>query len=156
MKKTMLFGAAAMTLFAMTACSGKCDKAEACGKGADAVYTGVIPAADCLGVRYTLALDYDDDANKGDYDLVETYLEADTTVATGIRDLKTFRSEGDFTVNKKGDVTYLKLVKDAKDSQSGSTESPIYFVVDGDSSITMTGSDLVVTATPGMNYTLKK
>lgn len=120
----------------------------------DEVYTGVIPAADCDGIRYTLTLDYDDDAKDGDYKLVETYIQADSTSAIGYSDVKTFASEGDFTVNKKGDKTYLKLVKDQKDSQAGSAETPIYFVIDSDSTITMTNADLEIPATPG--YTLKK
>lgn len=142
-------------MMSLAACQGNCSKNGACNKAdMDEVYTGVIPAADCDGIRYTLTLDYDDDAKDGDYKLVETYIQADSTSAIGYSDVKTFASEGDFTVNKKGDKTYLKLVKDQKDSQAGSAETPIYFVIDSDSTITMTNADLEIPATPG--YTLKK
>ena len=129
---------------------GKCD-----GKCDDKVYTGVLPAADADGVRYTLKLDYDDNGMKGDYDLVETYLKADTVSALGYKDLRSFISEGDFKVEKQGDKTYLQLVKDQKDSSIGSAETPMYFLVDSDSTLTMTNAQLEVSATPGMNYTLK-
>lgn len=157
MKKSILFVAAGMALMSMAACSGNCSKDEACKKSdVKEVYTGVLPAADCDGVRYTLTLDYDDDSRDGDYNLVETYLQADTTEMTGYKDVKTFASEGDFTVEKKGDKTYIKLVKDQKDSQAGSADTPMYFVVDSNSAITMTNANLEVSETPGMNYTLRK
>lgn len=157
MKKTILFAAAGMALLTFAACSGNCTKDGSCHKSdIDEVYTGVLPAADTDGVRYTLTLDYDDDANDGDYKLVETYMQADTTAVTGYSDVKTFTSEGDFKVIKKGDKTYIKLIKDQKDSQAGSVDTPIYFVVDSDSTITMTNDQFEVSTTPGMNYTLKK
>ncbi|MDE7153645.1 MAG: copper resistance protein NlpE [Muribaculaceae bacterium] len=161
MKKTILFSAAGLALLSLAACSGNCQKGGCQKDGLcvksdiDQVYTGILPAADCDGVRYTLTLDYDDDGNDGDYKLIETYLKADTAVVTGYSDIKSFVSEGDFRVERKGDKTYLKLVKDRDDSQIGSVDTPIYFVVDTDSTITMTDSNLQV-ATSGLNYTLKK
>lgn len=158
MKKTLLMGAAALAMISMAACTGNkttCDSAT-CAKGdIDAVYTGVLPAADADGVRYTLKLDYDDNGTKGDYDLIETYILGDTISATGYKDGKTFTSEGDFTVTKQDGKTVIKLVKDQKDSAAGSIDTPIYFIVDSDSTITMTNQDLDVSTTPGMNYTLK-
>ncbi len=158
MKKSILLATAAFAVLAMSACSGeKSCKGEACAKdgGKDVVYTGVMPAADCDGVRYTLHLDYDDEMTDGDYKLVETYIQADTLSATGYKDLKTFASEGDFTVNKQDGKTYLKLEKDAKDSSALSIDTPLYFVIDSDSTITMTNSSLETSSLPGMNYTLK-
>lgn len=163
----MIFGAATMAMLMLAACSnngaqgGKCDgKCGDCKKG-DQVYTGVLPAADAEGVRYTLKLDYDDDHNytDGDYDLVEVYLANDSTSATGYSDTARFKSEGDFTViNGTGDNSskkYLKLVQDAKDSAPGSNAGPIYFLVASDSTLVMVNADLEESTTPGMNYTLK-
>lgn len=158
MRKTILMAGAALLMLTMGACSNDKNCGDkACGHhdDMDKVYTGVIPAADCDGVRYTLHLDYDDHDNDGDYKLVETYLQADTVSALGYKDLRTFASEGDFTVEKQGEKTYLKLVKDVKDSSAGSIETPLYFLVDSDSTLTLTNQALEVPTTPGMNYTLK-
>lgn len=150
-------GAAAMAMLSLAACSnnGSCNGSTCKDNDKDMVYTGVMPAADCDGVRYTLTLDYDDDAKDGDYKLVETYIQADTTSMIGYKDLNSFASEGDFTVNKQGDKTYLKLVKDQKDSSANSVDGPLYFIVDSDSTITMANAELETSTTPGMNYTLK-
>lgn len=153
----MVLAAAALAMLSMVSCSGnKSCKGETCASKCDKdmVYTGVMPAADCDGIRYTLTLDYDDDGRDGDYHLTETYLQADTLSATGYKDLVTYASEGDFTVNKQGDKTYLKFVKDKKDSSAEASDD-MYFIVDSDSTITMSNSDLEVSAMPGMNYTLK-
>lgn len=125
-------------------------------KNVDAVYTGVMPAADCVGVRYTLLLDYDKEDKDGDYTLVETYIQDDKDAPLGYKDVKSFFSEGDFTVEQKDAKKYLKLVKDADDSSKASVDTPLYFVVDSDSTITMANQDLEVSTTPGMNYTLVK
>ncbi len=73
----------------------------------------------------------------------------------GFKDGKSFKSEGDFTVMDKDGKKYLKLVKDAKDSAEGSAETPMYFLVESDSTIVMVNQNLEVSETPGMNYTLK-
>lgn len=160
MKKTTLIMAAALSMMTMGACTGNkagsCDKAK-CGDGdKKELYTGVLPAADADGVRYSLKLEYDDDHNytDGDYDLLETYLEQDSTSAVGFKDGKSFKSEGDFTVMDKDGKKYLKLVQDAKDSAQGSNAGPMYFLVESDSTIVMVNSDLQVSETPGLNYTL--
>ena len=121
------------------------------------LYTGILPAADADGVKYELRLDYDDDHNfnDGDYDLRETYLTADTTSASGYTDGKTIMSEGDFTVNKKDGLTYLKLVQDLKDSQPGSNAGPMYFLVESDSTLTLVNDQLQKAENPDMNYTLR-
>lgn len=162
MKKIVLMAGAALVALGMASCGGnktEGDKAcndKACEKGdVEAVFTGVLPAADCDGIRYTLTLEYDADDKDGDYKLIETYIQADTTETTGYKDLRSVASEGDFTVNKQGDKTYLKLVKDAKDSAPEASDN-LYFVVDSETAITLTNSDLEVSTTPGMNYTLKK
>lgn len=119
------------------------------------IYTGIMPAADADGIRYMLRLEFDGDHNftKGDYDLYETYLTSDTTSSGNAVDGKTFRSEGDFIVetgfpgNPNG--RYLKLVPDDKNGQS------LYFIVDSDSTITLTDSSLKP-AESTLNYTLTR
>ena len=101
-----------MSALALGACSGNncssynaCSGTRTCNLDKDKVYTGVLPATDADGIRYTLKLDYDDDKNfmEGGYDLLETYIVGDSVSATGYKDAGSFRSEGDFTVMK-GDV----------------------------------------------------
>lgn len=152
--KKALYMAATVALLGMSACSGASCDSKSCKADDDKLYTGVVPAADCDGVRYTLKLDYDDDHNytDGDYDLVQTYIASDSTSALGYKDIRTVKSEGDFTVVKTKDgKTGLKLVEEVRRGQQGET---MYFVVDSDSTITMTNSDFE-TAASGLNYTLK-
>ena len=161
MKKTTLFMAAALSMMTMAACSGnqKCsgDKKSCADGDKKELYTGVLPAADADGIRYALKLDYDDDNNymDGDYDLLETVVEQDTTSALGFKEGQSFKSEGDFTVIDKDGKKYLKLVQDVKDSAKGSNGGPLYFLVESDSTIVMVNSDLEVSTAPGLNYTLK-
>lgn len=156
MKKSLFMGAAALALFSLASCNSNC-KTDTCDKGKcddkDVVYTGVLPAADCDGVRYTLALDYDHHDNDGDYHLVETYLKADSVAALGYKDVATFASEGDFTVVKQDGKTYLKLVKDVKDSSAKAVAS-LNFLVDSDSTITLVNDQLQPSENPALNYTL--
>lgn len=165
MKKTLLTMAAGMALLAFGACSGNktCDNEKGCCKDGDRkeMYSGILPAADADGIRYSLELEFDDDDNyqKGDYDLVETYLKADSTANLGVADLKSFKSEGDFTVIKgegaDASKTYLKLVQDTKDSDQGSNSGPLYFYVENDSTLVLVGADLQPAAS-GLNYSLKR
>lgn len=161
MKKIILMAGVALATLGFSSCESKscsadCEAVTANEKNVDAVYTGVTPAADCDGIRYTLLLDYDKEDHDGDYTLVETYIQSDTTTTLGYKDIRSLVSEGDFTIEKKADKSYLKLVKDSKDSSAGSADSPMYFLIDSDKTITMTNSDLEVSNTPGMNYTLTK
>lgn len=165
MKKSFLMGGAALLMLAMASCAngengcnGKACGDKGCKGKADkeSVYMGLLPAADCAGVLYSLQLDYDQKDNDGDYDLIEIYVEEDSTSTLGYKEIRTFTSEGNFTVEKKADKTYLKLIKDVKDSQSGSADTPIYLLVDSDSTLTLTNEALEVSTTPGMNYTLDK
>ncbi|MDE6768742.1 MAG: copper resistance protein NlpE [Muribaculaceae bacterium] len=160
MRKTIYMMAAALSMFSMAACTGN-QKSNGDQKVADGdkkeIYTGILPAADTDGVRYSLELEYDDDHNytDGDYDLLETYLEADSTSVGGFKDGKSFKSEGDFTVMDKEGKKYLKLVQDKDDSQEGSNVGPMYFLVESDSTIVMVNEELQPAANPEMNYTLK-
>jgi len=149
--KTYLPFAAALLIFAGCSNCNKCDSGKDCtGKickdaGREITYTGVLPAADAEGIEYTLLLDYDDDGKGGDYKLTERYI----GVADG-----TFISEGDFTIHKDGTKNagkrYLKLVPD----HSGQTEV-IYFLVNDDSSLTLTNASLQPPAST-LNYTLTR
>lgn len=160
MKKIVLMAGAALAALGFASCDSKTCTADnsavtAQEKNVDAVYTGVLPAADADGVRYTLLLDYDNKDKDGDYTLVETYIKADTAATLGYVDVNSYVSEGDFTVEQKDGKSYLKLVKDAKDSSTGSADN-LFFVIDSDSAITLANQNLEVSTTPGMNYTLKK
>ncbi len=159
MKKTLYVAASALALLSLASCGNKSCNGNSCGDKGDRneIYTGVLPAADADGVRYVLQLDYDDDHNytDGDYDLVETYLKADSTATTGYRDDKSFKSEGDFTVTDNAGQKVYKLVPDVKDSQAGSTVTPLYFIADNDSTLTLVNSNLERSANPDLNYSLK-
>lgn len=155
MKKLVYFAAVAVSMISMASCSGnKCGDGK-CAERPDEVYSGILPAADADGISYTLKLDYDDDkGNKeGDYDLNETVLTADST---GFNHKATYLSEGDFTVMEKDGKKYIKLVKDAKESNA-SAASTLTFLVSSDSTLTMV-NDQTLEAAPdsvGLNYTLK-
>lgn len=155
MKKTLFTAAAAFALLSLGACSNQNCSKGSCGDAGDKeeVYTGVLPAADADGIRYTLDLDFDDDNNytDGDYDLVQTYLVSDTTATSGISDANSFKSKGDFTVAESNGKKYLKLVPDRKFTNA----EPLNFLVESDSTIVLVGADLQPSATPGLNYTLK-
>ena len=154
MKKTLLgIALAAAAMCAMTSCEGgRADHRRADGDRKD-VYTGVLPAADCAGIRYTLKLDYDDDHNytDGDYDLVETYLVADTLARLDYRDSVSYKSKGDFSVatDPRGGK-YLELVPDRRFRQADKR----YFLVSSDSTLTLTTRDLTLPES-GLDYTLK-
>ena len=153
MKKFFLLAVAAVALPGLASCSkGDC-KSNCDAPKDDMTYTGVVPAADGPGVRYTLTVDYDHDGLKGDYDLVETYLEADTTSVNGIKDNVSFKSEGDFTVTEKDGKKYLKLVKDAKDSNANASDALFFEVGADNATLTMVNSDLEAAVMPEL-YTL--
>ncbi len=158
MKKLFYLGAVALTMLTMSACSGKdCGdgKCSAADHDKDLTYTGILPAADGPGIRYTLKIDYDDDKKnmEGDYDLVETYLEADSTAVNGVKDNISYRSEGDFTVVEQSGKKYLKLVKDNKDSNPNATAN-LYFEVPTDSTLVMVNAELQPAVSSELNYTL--
>lgn len=159
MKKSIIFAAATVAMMSLAACNGKNCSDGKCDNKAfddDQMYTGVVPAADGPGVRYTLKLDYEDDKNNmaGDYDLVETYLEADSVAVNGVKDNVSYKSEGDFTVVDQNGKKYLKLVKDAKDSNPQAV-ADLYFEVSSDSTLTMVNAQFEPAANPDLNYTLK-
>lgn len=162
MKKTLLI----FTLIAAAISGFSCSKSDnrhtttSHGGGTapsgdkDVVYTGLLPAADAAGVRYTLTLDYDD-ASHGDYELIQTYLIPDRTHKIGYNDRNTFISEGNFFIETSpagNGKRYVKLVPDKKFASEPTT----YFIIDSDKTLTLVDSELKVSKTPGLNYTLRR
>ena len=161
MKKTVLFGLAAVAALGFTACDNAQKDAQV-NTGDDKVvlYSGVLPAADAQGTIYTLKLEFDDDNNytDGDYTMVENTLVADTLSATGVKEAATSYTKGDFKkLSKQVDgatVEYIQLTPDAKDALGTPSASSLYFIVNPDQSLTMVQADLQKSETPGLNYTL--
>ncbi len=165
MKKSIFLGLAAVAALGFASCnnSGSCpagDKAGAC-KGGDkeVLYSGILPAADAQGTVYTLKLEFDDDNNytDGDYVMIENTLQADSVDASGLKDVATSYTKGDFRKLSKevsGDtIQYIQLTPDAKDALGAASASSSYFIVNPDESLTMVGESLVKSDT-GLNYTL--
>lgn len=156
MRNTLLAAIAATLLLPAGSC---CRDNKSCVKAGDRdeTFTGVLPAADVAGIRYTLNLDYDDDHgnNKGEYDLVESYLIANATVVGGYRDSVSFKSKGDFRVEtgkgKQSGIRYLRLVPDRKYRNA----ETLYLIVSSDTTLTLTNDRLESFNTPGLNYTLR-
>lgn len=150
----------AVGALAITSCTGKTatDSTDAKTSAGDKqeIYSGVLPAADCEGIRYTLALDYSDDKNytDGDYDLTEVYLVSDSTATGATKDGQTVRTEGDFEVKTgtPADASQKYIVL-TPDKQYAATSTTMYFLVDSDKSITLVGPDLTKSDSP-LNYTL--
>lgn len=154
MNKLVYYAAAALSVVSMAACSGKKCGEGKCAERADEVYSGVLPAADADGISYTLKLEYDDDKDNkaGDYELNETVLGSDSV---GLNHKATYLSEGDFTTVEKDGKKYLKLVKDAKESNASASDSMI-FLVSSDSTLTMVNDSFEAAPdSAGLNYTLK-
>lgn len=173
MKIMTLAAAGALIALAATGCSDAKQKAadvadaatSAANSAVEAItpataptYTGILPAADCAGIRYSLTLDFaggDAAATTGTYTLDETYLDADPADPNAYKDGQTFKSEGDFTVEAATAATagkkYLKLVEKTADPTA--TPSTVYFLIDAPDAITLVGADLQPAASD-LNYTL--
>lgn len=148
----------ALAALALTACGTKKSDTAAASDTATPTadeyvyYEGVLPAADADGVRYSLTLDYDDDnPDKGDYKLTETYIKGDSAVSS-------FLTEGDFDV-KTGTPTdpsarYLVMVPEV---EAGETPGQsMYFIAETDSTLTLVSADLTKAVNPEMNYTITR
>lgn len=155
MKKTLKFVALGILALTMAGCAGNKNCSSNNGNDEDKIYTGVLPAADADGVRYTLKLDYDDDHNytDGDYSLVQTYLVNDSTYKIGNSDKVSFKSKGDFTVidgqGANAADKYIKLVPKAR------SEETLYFLVKSPDELVLVDSAFQQSETPGLNYTLR-
>lgn len=152
MKKSFIMLATAAVAMMAASCAGnkaKCDDAQCAAteeKTEEVVYTGMLPAADAAGVQYILKLDYSSDSEdlvKGEYDLYEVYMVADTEAEGALKNAVDVTTEGIFVGFEKDGKNYLKL----------EGVNPLYFVVDTDSTVTMVNADLEA-ATTGLNYTL--
>lgn len=129
-------------------CDSKCDKAD---DDVTLTYKGVLPAADAAGIEYLLTLEYDSEGNDGDYVLTQTVVgdESNQTVTNG--DFKVYTS-----TNNSVDQKYIKLTPEHNDRASevkGASNEVYYFLIDNDSTITLTTADLQPAAS-GLNYSL--
>lgn len=138
--------ASVLALAGMTACNGKqaATEADETTAAEKVAYTGIVPAADCDGIWYTLQL------NDGKYDLIETYFAVDTTANFGISEILSVKSEGDYSKVDNNGRSYLKFTPGVNDSAA----QTLNFLVDTDSTIVMVNADLETPATPDY-YTLK-
>lgn len=121
--------------------------------GGDLIYSGVLPAADTPGIATILLLDFDDHSDiEGDYTYTEKSLGNDGFTAT---------SEGDFhiitTKTDSTDLRYIRLTPDEDDNTVDGKKTPgivRYFLIDNDSTLTMTDSTLMRPAS-GLPYNLQ-
>lgn len=156
MKKFIYTLAAMATIFGAASCSSNTEKkaeaetaVETTAEPKTEVFSGVLPAADADGMRYTVTMDYKD-ADKGTFTMQQTALTADEGTATGYTDGASFDYKGDFTIDTKDDVKYIKLTGTM--GEEAQTED-FYFVIDNDSTITFTGNKPEKIDSP-LNYTL--
>ncbi len=164
MKKSVLMGLAAIASLGFAACnsSNASSNVAQSKKGGDkeVLYSGILPAADAQGTIYTLKLEFDDDHNytDGDYMMVENTVVSDTTVVSGLKEVATSYTKGDFRKESKQvngvTIDYIRLYPDAKDALGTASAGSTYFVINPDGSLTMTGADLQKAANTEMNYTL--
>ncbi|MBD5341535.1 MAG: copper resistance protein NlpE [Bacteroides sp.] len=162
MKKAILF-CLALAPLALASCNNCNNGSCASGsKGGDKeeLYAGILPAADAEGFVYTLRLDYDDDHNytDGDFAMTQMALDYDTVSAPALKAGITSYTEGDFrienkTVNGAG-VKVLTLVPDPKESLGTVDNSTVYFLVNGDNTLTLVGPDFTKATNDSLNYTL--
>ncbi|MDE6238885.1 MAG: copper resistance protein NlpE N-terminal domain-containing protein [Muribaculaceae bacterium] len=147
MKKLFLTATAAVALVSMVACSGKKtevaeDTTPATTTTEKAAYTGIIPAADCDGIWYTLQL------NDGKYDMIETYFALDTTANLGIDELLSVKSDGTYETVVNNGTNYLKLTPSVNDSSASD-----YYFLNGDSTLVLVNAEFELPSTPDY-YTL--
>lgn len=163
MKKNVILGLAAAAALGFTACDNSAATSGAAqSKGDDdkeVLYSGILPAADAQGTVYTLKLEFDSDHNftDGDFIMIENSLAADSVAASGLKEVATSYTEGDFTKESKqvngATVEYIRLTPDAKDSLGTPSGSSLYFILNADGSLTMVSADLEQPAIPAL-YTL--
>lgn len=164
MKKTVMLGLAAVAALGFTACNNSNATSGAAqaknGGDKEVLYSGILPAADAQGTIYTLKLEFDDDHNytDGDFTMIENTLATDTVAASGLKEVATSYTKGDFRKESKQvdgtTVEYIRLLPDAKDALGAASASSLYFIINADESLTMVGADLQKAANPEMNYTL--
>lgn len=109
-------------------------------------YEGILPAADCEGIKYLLAIQEQENDSTGTYTLTTTYIGADNG-----KD-KIFTSTGkrmilQGTPGNKNTVVYQLIPNDGSEK--------INFLAEGDSALTLVGKDFKK-AMSKLNYTIKK
>ncbi len=102
------------------------------------VYEGIVPAADCAGIRYCIALD----ARKEAFSMKEDYMESEAKVKDS------FNEKGTVEPYSKNGKKGLKLSNGKNDG------SELYFVSVGDSILRMVNDELEE-ATSANSYDLK-
>lgn len=165
MKKTVLMGLALLGTLGFVACGNSSKTAQTVAptkNSADkeVLYAGILPAADAMGTVYTLKLDYDADHGfaEGDFIMIENSIVSDTTAVSGIQEVATAYTEGDFRKESKevngANVEYILLIPEAKEGLGASSSASTYFLINADGSLTMVGESLEASDIPGLNYTL--
>lgn len=163
MRNTLFIGLAFLATLGFTSCDKTSSTKADINKGdsdKEVLYSGILPAADAQGTVYTLKLEFDDDNNftEGDFTMVENTLAADTTSVSGIKEIATSYSKGDFRKESKQvdgtTVEYIRLIPDAKDALGTPSASTTYFIINPDQSLTMVDANLKKAENPDMNYTL--
>ena len=98
-----------------------------------------------------------DNFSEGDFVMVQNYINSDTATVSGLKDMSTSYSEGDFTKESKQvngtTIEYLRLTPDAKDGLGDASSDPVYLMVNADGSLTLINSELEVPSMPAL-YTL--
>lgn len=158
MKKTLFFTTAAFAAISIASCSGpkKTDSEQGETRSELEVYSGILPAADTDGIKYTLRLNFspDSDFKSGSYDLEESYLMVDTLSTDGFKCTGTDISNGTFSVfageGSDSGRHYLKL-----DNSSDTVAAPpVFFLIENDSTLTMVNQQLEPSVNPDLNYSL--
>lgn len=109
-------------------------------------YEGVLPCADCPGIRYDLTIRCHEKSGEGTFSLSQTYLEAeDGKDATFVTNGKCITLQG---IPGEKNVTVWQLVSDNGDEVMN-------FLCENDSTITLIGDDFKKAETE-LNYSLKK
>lgn len=168
--KLTVYTAVAASLLIAAGCSDKtCNKAgggssttalssTAATDGNDddisVTYSGVLPAADAPGFEYTLVMEYDNGTpDDGDYVLTERVLGSDAPATV---------TKGDFSIHtgtpQSARQRYIKLTPDHPDRASEMEDASsmvCYFIIDNDSTITLTNASLQP-AESSLNYSLTR
>lgn len=115
------------------------------GKMLTRTYEGVLPAADCPGIRYTLIIKNREHSGDGTFSLTQTYLEAEDG-----KDISFFSSGKRYTLRgtpENADATVWELIPDEEEEKT-------FFLCDNDSTLTLLGQDLKIPDS-GLNYSIK-
>lgn len=109
-------------------------------------YEGVLPCADCPGIRYNLTINRRPQSNEGTFSLTQTYLEAEDGKDMTFVTKGKFRTLQGIPGNK--DAVVWQLVSDKDDETMN-------FLCENDSTVTLIGKDLKKAAS-ALNYSLKR